>query len=123
MVFGIVTSLSGSKLTLVLDERRVADVPLDQETQFSYFPKPNSAGVSIATNSRISDIVPGDYVLVIRKLLDKRKRKAQQSVQVVTNNYGLPYVVFTDKDLAERVAKAFIHAIVLCHKDDKPSPF
>ncbi|QHN03781.1 hypothetical protein FTO74_10655 [Granulicella sp. WH15] len=30
---------------------------------------------------------------------------------------------FRDKDTAERVAKALIHAIVLCHKPNAPSPF
>jgi hypothetical protein len=30
---------------------------------------------------------------------------------------------FEDRALAERVAKAWIHAIVLCHKDEAPSPF
>jgi len=31
--------------------------------------------------------------------------------------------VFFDKDKADRVAKAYIHAIVLCHKPEAPSPF
>jgi hypothetical protein len=31
--------------------------------------------------------------------------------------------VLLDKDLADRVAKAYIHAIVLCHKPEAPSPF
>ena len=30
---------------------------------------------------------------------------------------------FLSKDLAERVAKAYIHALVLCHKSEAPSPF
>jgi len=30
---------------------------------------------------------------------------------------------FYDKDLADRVAKAYIHAIVLCHKPEAPSLF
>jgi hypothetical protein len=33
------------------------------------------------------------------------------------------YGHFYSKELAERVAHAYIHAIVLCHKDETPSPF
>ena len=53
-------------------------------------------------------IDPEVYVVTLR---DKREKYAPELGD------------FQDKAMAERVAKAWIHAAVICHKDEAPSPF
>jgi hypothetical protein len=43
--------------------------------------------------------------------------------ELMGENHHMTLGQFLSKDLAERVAKAYIHALVLCHKPEAPSPF
>jgi hypothetical protein len=62
------------------------------------------------------DPVAGYFDLVVKQPIQKKDNK--HHVQ-----QGVAYGHFLSKDLGERVAHAYIHAIVMCHKNDAPSPF
>jgi hypothetical protein len=119
----IVRSVSGSSLTIVTGAGHLVQVTLDSSADISVV---GTGGSSPAT---ASDIAVGDHLDVSRYMTTEGK-KAQnvghQSVSVTKTTSAervMEVGYFTDKDLADRVAKALIHAIVLCHKDDKPSLF
>jgi hypothetical protein len=81
------------------------------------------------------DLAPGDSRPILVGADDKPTSPYQVFPELFlltvkqkpANGLGSPVSVtlgwFYDKPLAERVAKAFIHAIVLCHKPDAPSLF
>jgi hypothetical protein len=122
----IVRSVSGSSLMLVTGEGHLVQATLDSNAKFSISVSNGKSGPGTA-----GDIAVGDHVGIYRQTWTEGKGKKAQTIRdqsvVINKNTAVKRAfssgIFADKDLADRVAKAFVHAIVLCHKDDKPSPF
>jgi hypothetical protein len=100
-VHGFVHSVSGNSLTLISEDGKLL----------------------ILKNPPNDNYAEGDYIEVTRKPLGSVFGLVYNLERSSTGQRSLDTAVFTDKSLADRVAKAFVHAIVLCHKDDKPPPF
>jgi hypothetical protein len=119
----IVRSVSGGSLTIVTGQGHLVQVTLDRSADVSV------VGTGGSSPGTASDIAVGDHLYLSRYTTTEGK-KAQtvghQSVSVIKNTSAQQATTvgyFTDKDLADRAAKAFVHAIVLCHKDEKPPLF
>jgi hypothetical protein len=129
---GIVRSISGSSVTLVTDTGWVQTITLDADAEVSFPSQRQSSGEFVSAKGNLTDIAAGDHVSVLRASVDPKGKGRpkdfvySQSVTLSKNSSSPQLVLlgaFTDKDLAERVAKAYIHAMVLCHKSGAPSLF
>lgn len=124
-VNGIVKAVTSTFLTLITDEAAEVNVPFDMGAEVMRRPPYSSEEMK----TDLSDIAAGDSVHIYRtsnEIIVKKKKvdKFDQHI-ILIKNTGAPqkfsFASFVDKDSAQRVAKALIHAIVLCHKD-QPAP-
>lgn len=106
---GVVRSVSGSSLALAANDGNLYSISLDSKTLVM---GAGQQGLSLA------NVKGGDNVWIFRQkndhpmvMLFKNPRK--------TMTVG----VFTEEDSAKRVAKALIHAVVLCHSGQPSSSF
>lgn len=124
---GVVRSITPTELTYVPSRGKVVTIRLRPDTKatanpaYPPFLRENSYETS-ATAIAVGDLVevyPGikpngrvdpNTFIILRTVKSLRPQR-----------YFGP--LFRDGDLAKRTAKAYIHAIVLCHADQKPSLF
>lgn len=129
---GIVQSVSGSELTIVTDEGAKVSIMLQTIAKVVHPSKEDASGNWSAAPADVSDISPGDQVIVLRQLDQTMQHKkmvtiddSEQVVLTKANAAAARFTLghFSEKDAALRTAKALIHAMVLCHKDAPPSLF
>jgi hypothetical protein len=125
-VSGIILSISGTSITLVTDKAKLVSFTLDNNAD--RYVSSEQSHVPVLIN----ELSVGDYVEINRdvKTSGKGRKSKTETTQSLLNwekktSSPRPFTAgtFADQDTADRVAKAFIHAIVLCHKDNKPSLF
>jgi hypothetical protein len=117
-VGGIVHSIAEGLVTIQTN---------DDNTLMSYTLTRNTIilGHTTGTESSVmavGDIKVGDVVFVTPGRTKNGVTEAKTFISFGNSNSTTPsfhrFFTFTDEDLADRVAKAFIHAMVLCHKPE-----
>jgi hypothetical protein len=121
---GIIRSLSSDNMTFVSDLGEWIAVPLGSVDQVT-----DSTGLVASSTLEV-----GDLVYVIQRSATTVQKKGHPALASFTNSIAIERKptsnlvsfnagVFKDKDVADHVAKAYIHAMVLCHKPETPSLF
>ena len=127
-VQGIVTSFSESSLEMIADNVALIPITLEPNVKIELV----TLGKVGSTAGSLSQIAVGDRVLVARiaqlsqvgdKLVENGFMETVKVVKNTTAEQKARFGSFKDKDLGSSVAKALIHAIVLCHKNAAPSLF
>ncbi len=118
-VNGLVSEISGNQIVIASsDDNLLYTFVITKKTWITK----DEQGISL------SEVRLGDEVKAVPQ--DTKKGQTETKFLIVsTNNQNtanphtfVPFI-FIDPDVAQRAAKALIHAIVLCHKDEGPSLF
>lgn len=121
-----VQATSGTSIVVVTGFGKLTSLPLDSDIKIDKMVDGHFYPGSIA------DIKPGAWIDTERKVTTDKKGKAVGTHEEMTNinDVSAPQSKkeahlgsFDDKDQAERGAKAYIHAIVICYKSPAPSLF
>ncbi|MBT9330008.1 hypothetical protein [Paracidobacterium acidisoli] len=130
-ITGVVQSVSESSITIETLFNNLITIPVDPQVGYSEMAEGAGQGTRI-TKRRFSElrpsIHPGEGINIRRSPYEKLQSiMKEDSVHLLSVNEKLPrnenFAYFHSKDQAERIAKALIHAMVLCHKDQPPSLF
>lgn len=123
---GYVVAVSATEVTFVAQDEERYRIPA-QMPKVQVFR--NGQGSSV-NSAQVGDWVKFERSANVKSgLIYTTKHSATVNFQAASEHvlpeqftdYALPPVA--DEETANRVAKALIHAMVLCHKDEKPSPF
>ena len=108
---GFVRSVSGSTVVAITDYGKLVSIELFPKAEITY--SGNATSISPGAFITASDIGP----------VFKKKEHLSQNI-VDADHVAHPFFgPFPTEGEAKRVAKALIHAMVLCHKDTAPSVF
>lgn len=113
--YGVVQTVSGKSLTIVTDNGRLIGFTPDRKIQ-------------LLGDAQTSDPSHGDWVNISRATFGSFPKVVGETLVLEkTSDSEKPFsfAYLTSQDQADRIAKALIHALVLCHKDGdaKPSLF
>lgn len=122
----IVHAVSEKVLTVISSDGQLLDIPLVDGVEVRR-EDVTANGVNMPVTN-VSDIAVGDMVSISEELKMKgsKIKSIDQSILVTKNTEAqkeYAFAVLSDKETAEHLAKAFIHAIVLCHKPEVPALF
>lgn len=112
---GFVLSISPTEFTIIAQD--------ENRWRFA-LPVPHPVITRDDTTATMSDVQVGDELTYEPSDTENKLKFKSLAERAVGKQYivaGLP--TLPDEETANRVAKALIHAMVLCHKDEKPSPF
>jgi hypothetical protein len=123
-ISGIVRATSGNTLTVISGDGRLLDITVVNDA----FISKNQTTLSGVGNIGIGDIVAGDLVNISETIETKgsKIKSIQQQVMVTTNTEDPRWLIvarFSEKETAEHMAKAFLHAVILCNKTAKAPLF
>ena len=135
-IVGLLESRRADSISIVTGDGIRWTAPLDTRTRALLYVSP-SRGVAYNPMS-VGDLADGDLVRLAPGRVKTRSGEDQYKgghaiedgaleITLIRKSIkGRQLVIvgrFQDKDIAERVAKAYVHAMALCHKDDQPSLF
>lgn len=130
-LIGVVQSVSEWSITIETLFSNLITIPIDPQVEYGEMA--DGARESTKLTKRKfpelrSIIHPGEGINITRSPYRKLQGIVKEdSVHVITKNEQLPrqfdFAYFHSRDQAERVAKALIHALVLCHKNAPSSLF
>ena len=129
-IFGHVRSISTTSIVIISGRtRHLISFLLDQ----NLLVRELGSGSGFGYGRTLADISPGDFVMIDRNAEVKKGKVVflQEVITYTKTKKPDPNFVFDlelaslikDKTFAERVAKAYIHALALCYKPPAPSLF
>jgi hypothetical protein len=115
---GSIRSISGETMTVVTEEGKLISVELRNRYRYQ-------TEVNISYAGTISSLAPDEFVDTDVHFKDTfwSSGRFVQNIKVSDHIDSPTFGPFPSEDAATRAAKAFIHSMVLCHNDSKPSLF